>query len=99
MVILNFEEEVTEALACPLRKVKIIQYFVYSHRSTDYNPKRESTTTTAEARLPDLPLPLYARAYIDAILSSFAYFLDVDDRTKACLSMKFADRKKRVALT
>lgn len=89
LIILDSEEDVTAALSCPLRKINHSMFRLFRW-NIDYNPKKESTTTTAWVRLPGLPLPLYDRAYISAILSSFSNFLDVDDRTKACLSMKFA---------
>lgn len=46
--------------------------------------------TTAWLRLPDLPLQLYDAGFIEATVSTCGTYLDVDVRTKAWLSLKFA---------
>ncbi|KAL9686291.1 hypothetical protein QQ045_023747 [Rhodiola kirilowii] len=89
LVILDSEQDVTTALASPGRKIghSLFRLFRWS---TDYNPRKESSTTTIWIRLPGLPIPLYDHAYIEPIVSGLERFVDVDQRTKACLSLRFA---------
>lgn len=56
----------------------------------DYSPKSESKFASVWVRLTGLPLTLYDSSIIAAIVSSFGYFMVVDDRTKACVSLKYA---------
>lgn len=45
--------------------------------------------TTIWVKLPGLSLPLYDYAFIDVIVSTFGYFVGVDGRTKACISVYY----------
>ncbi|KAL9675898.1 hypothetical protein QQ045_004106 [Rhodiola kirilowii] len=56
----------------------------------DYSPRRESTTTTKWVRLPDLHPGFVTRNYVAGIVNSFGYFLDLDERSKACSTLKYA---------
>lgn len=77
------------ALTSPLRWIQqaIFRLFRYD---INYNPRQEATTTTKWIRLPGLPPPLFHQSCIGSIVNSFARFLDTDDRTKACVSMRCA---------
>ncbi|CAM8891275.1 unnamed protein product [Rhodiola kirilowii] len=50
------------------------------------------TALACPLRKVGLPLPLYDRSYVQAIVSTFAQFVDVDvdERTRACKSLRFA---------
>lgn len=50
----------------------------------------ESAETTIWVRLPGLPLSIYDSSFIEAIISTFGYFVSVGDRTNVCMSLKFA---------
>ncbi|KAL9673195.1 hypothetical protein QQ045_029449 [Rhodiola kirilowii] len=73
----------------PIRKVGLTMFRLFLY-SPDYDPRRESATTTKWVRLPGLAPPLFTRRFVEAIVSSFAFFLDVDERSKACATLKYA---------
>lgn len=77
------------ALSCPLRKINHSMFRLFRWHEA-YNPKREDKFATVWLRLLGLPLVLYDKAYIGIIVSTFSDFVDVDDRTKACLSLPHA---------
>ncbi|KAL9680909.1 hypothetical protein QQ045_012690 [Rhodiola kirilowii] len=88
-IILNSEDDVRAALTYPIQKIGHA-FFRMFRWSVDYNPKREATRITAWIRLPGLPLRMYDKSYIRSLVSSFAYFLDVDARTRECCSLNYA---------
>lgn len=88
MVILDSEDDVIAALTSPLRKVQHAMFRLFRY-TPEYNPRHESMTTTKWIRLP-VCHPLFHRTYIAAIVNSFAYFLDPDERTKVCATLRYA---------
>lgn len=89
LVIFDSEDDVRVALASSLNKVGHALFRRFRWHP-DYNPKRESATSTIWVRLPGLPISIYDPAFIKAILSTFGYFVAVDDRTKACTDLNSA---------
>lgn len=87
--VLDSEEDVNEALTCPYRKIQHA-YFRLFRWSVGFNPKKESTTITKWIRFPELPMEFFSRSGIKALVSSFAYFLDLDDRTYELNSLSLA---------
>ncbi|KAL9676060.1 hypothetical protein QQ045_004273 [Rhodiola kirilowii] len=89
MIILDSEEDAKVALTSQLRKVGHAMFRLFRY-TPDYNPRRESTNTTNWVRLPGLHPGFVTRNYVAGIVNSFGYFLDLDDRTKACSTLRFA---------
>ncbi|KAL9681629.1 hypothetical protein QQ045_013415 [Rhodiola kirilowii] len=89
VIILDSEKDVNEVLTNPLRKIGHAMFRLFRW-SPDYNPKKESTTVTKWVRFPGLPMEMFDRAILRSIVSSFAFFLDCDDRTKEMDSLNFA---------
>lgn len=56
----------------------------------EYNPKKKSKFATIWIRLPDLPLSIYDNSFVKAIVSTFGYFVDVDEKTKAWAAVSYA---------
>ncbi|CAM8940503.1 unnamed protein product [Rhodiola kirilowii] len=77
------------ALTSPIRKVGLAMFRLFRYYP-DYDPRSESATTTKWVRFPGLPPPLFTRRFVEAIVNSFAFFLDVDERSKACATLKYA---------
>lgn len=98
LIIFDSEEDVRVALSSPFKKVGHA-FFRLFRWSADYNPKREFTVTTVWVRLPNLPLYLYEKSYIEVIVSTFGYFVSIDERTKACTSLRFARACVELAVT
>lgn len=88
-VILDSEEDMVTALTCPMRKNQHAMFRLFRY-TPEYNPQQEATVTTKWIRLPGTPPPLFHRNYIEAIVNSFSTFLDIDDKTKACATMRYA---------
>ncbi|KAL9678999.1 hypothetical protein QQ045_016852 [Rhodiola kirilowii] len=89
MIILDSEEDATSALTCPLRKIGHAMFRLFRY-TADYNPKKESSYTSKWVRLPGIHPAFITRNYVASIVNSFGYFLDLDDRTKVCSSMRYA---------
>lgn len=89
LIVFDSEDDVRVALSSSLNKVGHA-YFRLFRWFPDYNPKQESTVKTVWVRLPNLPISLYEKSFIEAIVSTFGYFVNIDDRTKACTSLRFA---------
>ncbi|KAL9661238.1 hypothetical protein QQ045_026060 [Rhodiola kirilowii] len=89
VIILESEKDVIEVLTSSLRRVGHTMFRLFRW-SADYNPKKEPTTVTKWIRFPGLPMEMFDRAIIKSIVSSFAYFLDCDARTKEMDSLNFA---------
>ncbi|CAM8917057.1 unnamed protein product [Rhodiola kirilowii] len=89
IIILDSEKDVNEILTNPLRRVRHTMFRLFRW-SADYNPKKESPTVTKWIRFPDMPMEMFDRAILRSIVSSFAVFLDCDDRTKEMDSLNFA---------
>ncbi|KAL9673092.1 hypothetical protein QQ045_029345 [Rhodiola kirilowii] len=89
MVILDSEADAVTALTSLIRNVSLAMFRLFRY-SPDYDPKRESAKTTKWVRLTGLPPPLFTRRFVEAIVNSFAFFLDVDARSKACATLKYA---------
>lgn len=89
LIIFDCEEDVSTVLVSPLRRVQHVMFRLFRY-TRGFNPKREVTTTTKWFRLPNLPPHFFHRSYIGAIINSFASFLDIDARTKACATLRYA---------
>ncbi|KAL9679253.1 hypothetical protein QQ045_017109 [Rhodiola kirilowii] len=89
VIILDSEKDVNAVLTSPLRRVGHTMFRLFRW-TPDYNPKKESTTVTKWIRFPGLPMEMFDRAILRSIVSSFALFLDCDDRTKEMNSLSFA---------
>ncbi|KAL9664996.1 hypothetical protein QQ045_020405 [Rhodiola kirilowii] len=89
MIILDSEEDAKVSLTSSLRKVGHAMFRLFRY-TPDYNPRRESTTTTKWVRLPGLHPDFVTRNYVAGIMNYFGYFLDLDDRSKACSKLRFA---------
>ncbi|KAL9679057.1 hypothetical protein QQ045_016911 [Rhodiola kirilowii] len=89
MVILDSEVDAVTALTSPIRKVRHAMFRLFRY-SADYDPRKESSATTKLVRLPGLPPPLFTRRFVEVISNSFGRFLDVDERSKACSTLKYA---------
>lgn len=89
IIILDNEEDVCKALTFPVRKIWHT-YFRLFRWERGYNPKKEIPKTTKWIRLPNLPIELFDRSFIKAIVSSFASFLDIDTRTKDLTALVYA---------
>ncbi|KAL9691594.1 hypothetical protein QQ045_012018 [Rhodiola kirilowii] len=89
MIIIDSEEDARVALTSPLRKVRhaMFRFFRYT---PDYNPRKESSTTTKWVRLPGIHPAFVTKNFVASIVNSFGYFLDLDERSKACATLKYA---------
>ncbi|KAL9662760.1 hypothetical protein QQ045_027594 [Rhodiola kirilowii] len=56
----------------------------------DYNPKKEGTRITKWIRLPGLPMEFFVPACLKAIVSSFASYLGIDEKTKERSALNYA---------
>ncbi|KAL9678705.1 hypothetical protein QQ045_016554 [Rhodiola kirilowii] len=88
MIILDSEEDAKVALTSPLRKVGHASFRLFRY-TPDYSPRRESTTTTKWVRLPGLHPGFVTRNYVAGIVNSFGDFLVLDERSKACSTLKY----------
>ncbi|CAM8983250.1 unnamed protein product [Rhodiola kirilowii] len=89
MVILDSEADAITVLTSPIRKVGLATFRLFRY-SPDFDRRTEPATTSKWVRLPGLPPPLFTRSYVEAIVNSFALFLDVDERSNACVNLKYA---------
>ncbi|CAM8982810.1 unnamed protein product [Rhodiola kirilowii] len=89
MIILDSEDDAKIALTSPIRKVGHSMFRLFRY-TPDYSPRRESTTTTKWVRLSGLHPAFFTRNYVAGIVNVFGEFLDLDVRTKACSSLKYA---------
>lgn len=89
IIILDNEDDVRTALTHPHRKVGHT-YFRLFRWEAGYNPKKEIPKTTKWIRLPGLPIELFDRAIIRSIVSAFADFLDIDEKTKELSALSYA---------
>ncbi|KAL9664842.1 hypothetical protein QQ045_020251 [Rhodiola kirilowii] len=80
LIVLDSEQDACKVLANPVRKLGHYMFRVFRWFK-DFSTKREPTTTTAWIRLNNLPPEMYNPGYIASIVSSFARFLAVDNRT------------------
>ncbi|KAL9659166.1 hypothetical protein QQ045_024030 [Rhodiola kirilowii] len=88
MIILDSEEDANAVLTSPLRKIGHAMFRLFRY-STDYSPRMESSTTTKWVRLPGIHPGFVTRNYVASIVNSFGYFLDLDERSKACATLRF----------
>ncbi|KAL9673365.1 hypothetical protein QQ045_029621 [Rhodiola kirilowii] len=89
MIILDSKDDARIALTSLIRKVGHAMFRLFRY-TPDYNPRRESTTTTKWVRLPGLHPGFFSRNYVAEIVNYFGNFLDLDTRTKACALLKYA---------
>lgn len=89
LIILDSEADVRTALSSSLHKIGHALFRLFRW-SPSYNPKKESKFATIWVRLRGLPLGLYDTAFVEAIVSTFGYFVAVDARTKACVAVNYA---------
>lgn len=89
IIILDNEDDVRTALTHHQRKVGHALFRLFRWEA-GYNPKKEIPKTTKWIRLPGLPFELFDRAIIRSIVSSFADFLDIDDKTKGLSALAYA---------
>lgn len=89
IIIMENETDVRNSLTHPVRKIGHT-FFRLFRWEPGYNPKKEVPTTTKWIRLPNLPIELFDKGIIKAIVSSFATFLDVDNRTKELSALAYA---------
>ncbi|KAL9679188.1 hypothetical protein QQ045_017044 [Rhodiola kirilowii] len=80
LIVLDSDQDACKVLAHPMRKLGHSMFRVFRW-TKDFNTRREPSTTTAWIRLNSLPPELYNQGYIATIVSSFARFLAVDNRT------------------
>lgn len=99
VIFLDSDDDISAALVCPFWKVQHA-FFRLFEWTQDYNPKKEDTRVTKWIKMPGLPMEFFTRSSIKAIVSSFAHFLDIDDRTyhmnslqcaRACVELDVAD--------
>ncbi|KAL9689838.1 hypothetical protein QQ045_010229 [Rhodiola kirilowii] len=88
MIILDSEEDANVVLTSPLSKVGHAMFRLFRY-SPDYSPKKESSTTTKWVRLPGIHPGFVTRNYVASIVNSFGFFLDLDERSKACATLKY----------
>ncbi|KAL9667547.1 hypothetical protein QQ045_001909 [Rhodiola kirilowii] len=81
LIILQCEEDVTRVLSSPWRKIDHSLFRLFRW-TPDFSTRKENTRITAWVRLPNLPPELFNAGYIKQVVSSFAKFLDLDERTK-----------------
>ncbi|KAL9666591.1 hypothetical protein QQ045_000926 [Rhodiola kirilowii] len=86
---LDSEADVNKALTFPFQKVGHT-YFKLFRWAADYNPKQESTRITKWIRLPGLPMEFFAPSCLRAIVSSFAHYLGIDERTRERSALNYA---------
>ncbi|KAL9681564.1 hypothetical protein QQ045_013349 [Rhodiola kirilowii] len=89
MTTLDSEDDAKIALTSPIRKVCHSMFRLFRY-TPDYSPCRESTTMTKWVRLSGLHPAFFTRNYVVGIVNVFGKFLDLDVRTKACSSLKYA---------
>lgn len=89
VIFLDSEDDLNAALVCPHRKVQNALFRLFRW-TADYNPKKESTLVTKWINLPGLPMEFFTRSCVKAIVSSFAHFLDIDERTYSMNSLQCA---------
>ncbi|KAL9687241.1 hypothetical protein QQ045_031640 [Rhodiola kirilowii] len=73
--------DVNKVLAHPMRKVGQSMFRMFRW-SLDFHTRKETMTTTAWVWLLGLPLEVFDKAYIVAIVSSIGRFLAIDERTQ-----------------
>lgn len=86
LVFFDSEVDVRVALSSSPDKVGHAFFRLFRWRP-DYIPKQKFKFSTGLVRLPGLPLLIYDFAFVEAIVSTFGYFVVVDDKTNACVFM------------
>ncbi|CAM8897315.1 unnamed protein product [Rhodiola kirilowii] len=89
LIVLQSELDARKVLAHPVRKLGH-SYFRVFRWSTEFDTKKEPTTTTTWVRLLNLPPQLYNQGYMESIVSSFGKFLAVDNMTASFQNPSFA---------
>ncbi|KAL9666942.1 hypothetical protein QQ045_001286 [Rhodiola kirilowii] len=84
----KLEEDAKVALTSPLRKVGDAMFCLFRY-TPDYNHRMESATTSKWVRLPSIHPAFVTKNYVAGIVNSFGYFLDLDERSKACSTLKY----------
>ncbi|KAL9659102.1 hypothetical protein QQ045_028285 [Rhodiola kirilowii] len=88
MIISYSEEDANAVLTSPLRKVGHAMFRLFRY-SPDYSPKKESSTTTKWVRLPGIHPGFVTRNSVASIVNSFGCFLDLNERSKACATLRY----------
>ncbi|KAL9658972.1 hypothetical protein QQ045_021145 [Rhodiola kirilowii] len=89
LIILTSEEESNRILSHPMRKVGQSLFRLFRWNA-DFHRRKESTVTTTWVKLPGLPSNLFDQGYILSILSTFARFLAIDEKTRMVSNPSFA---------
>lgn len=89
VIILDSLEDDNSTLTFPHWKIGHT-FFRFFRWTKDYNPKKETTTITKWMRLRGQPTQFFDKGNIRAIGSSFAEFLDIDNRTKDLSALSYA---------
>ncbi|KAL9680839.1 hypothetical protein QQ045_012619 [Rhodiola kirilowii] len=89
MIILDSEDDAKVALTSQLRKVGHAMFRLFRY-TPDYNPFMEFTTTTKWVRLTGLHPGFVTTNFVAGMVNTFGDFLDLDERSKACSTLKYA---------
>ncbi|KAL9679034.1 hypothetical protein QQ045_016887 [Rhodiola kirilowii] len=89
LIILTSEDESNRILAHPLRKAGLSLFRLFRW-TPDFRRRKEPTTTTTWVKLPGLPSHLFDQGYISSIVSTFARFIAIDEKTRMYSKPSFA---------